>query len=616
MPKPPKGGETAVQKGLQLLHEARENGKKLSYRLAAFQAGCDKTTLNMRDRGLRESAQQINYNKTLLTRQSEKELVRFVLLRDKWGFPITYEMVRAKALQQAQLRNPQVKSVGIKWVHRFSKRNPVVRGRLSAQLDRDRMKAGDREVLRDFFRKWEEVIEKFGILPEHIYNWDEKGVMIGITGREWVLGARNKKESYAVQDGSRESVTVIECGRAGLVYGGTARLLLDSEASAPASQQNVSKVPHLLPPYIISAGDTYTASNFKYIVENNYKNSTILAGAAFRKSPNGYTDNKLGFDYVKFFDRNTRDFADNGRFHRLVLLDGHSSHLTLEIIEYCMQPHVNIHIICLPAHSTHILQPMDVGVFGPLSRAYKKEVSAWCRDPTNGRMSFSAFLLLYHRARETAITNRNVQRAFEATGLVPLNPRVVLDSRKVRTEVKEEIAQQEAIEAAEYHLMKPLDPFNLPATPRSNTALEAIRQIGKFQASTTETGPAATRIAQLNALLETALKSAQTAMAESRFYKGELDALRQEQKPPQALISKRSRKYAEELTTEKILEDRRLAAEQKAQEEEAKRQRVEEKRRNAIKKAEEMEIKRQQAILRAQKKIEKEIAEAERKEAT
>ncbi|RPA71171.1 DDE-domain-containing protein, partial [Ascobolus immersus RN42] len=272
------------------------------------------------------------------------------------------------------------------------------------------MKAGDRDVLRDFFRKWQEVIEEFHITPEHIYNWDEKGVMIGLTGREWVLAARDRKEAYAIQDGNRESVTVIEC----------------------ASQANISAFPHILPPYIISAGNTYTAANFRYLVETEYGDANILKGAVFRKSKNGYTDNKIGFDYIKWFDLQTREFADNGRIHRLALVDGHSSHLTLEIIEYCMQPHVNIHIVCLPAHSTHILQPMDVGIFGPLSRAYKKEVSAWCRDRTNGRMSFASFLLCYHRARETAITNRNVQKAFEATGLLPLNPRVVLDSRKVR----------------------------------------------------------------------------------------------------------------------------------------------------------------------------------------
>lgn len=614
MPKPPKGGEIAVQKGLRLLRQARERGEKLSYRRAAFLSGCDRSTLNMRDRGIRQSAQVVNYNKTLLTLQSEKELVRFILWKDKWGFPVTYDVILEKALQQARIRNPTLRTIGKKWVQRFLKRHPEIKRRLSAQLDRDRMKAGDKEVLRDFFMKWQEVIERFGILPEHIYNWDEKGVMLGITGCEWVLGARNKRESYAVQDGNRESVTVIECGRGGF------RSLLDSEGNAPASQHlNVATPPHLLPPYIISAGDTYTAANFKYLVENQYNDPTILAGAAFRKSPKGYTDNKIGFDYVRFFDKHTRGSTDNGRIHRLALVDGHSSHLTLEIIEYCMQAHVNIHIICLPAHSTHILQPMDVGVFGPLTRAYKKEVSTWCRDPTNGRMSFAAFLLLYHQARNSAITNHNIQKAFEATGLIPINPRIVLDSRKVRQDAQQQAEIQLAIETADFHPMKPLDPQNLPATPRANDTLEKIRQIGRHHATQAhvkeEKLSLSETVVQLSALLETAVKSAQTAMAEAQLYKDELEVLRNREKPMQApVISKRSRKWAEEITTEKVLEDRRQDLASLAQEQEAKLLRAEEKRQNALKRAEEEEAKRQRAIIRAQEKIQRSIAEAERKE--
>lgn len=60
MPKPPKGNEVAVQKGLQLLREARERGEKLSYQKAAIRAGCHKTTLNFQDRGVRESLPTVN----------------------------------------------------------------------------------------------------------------------------------------------------------------------------------------------------------------------------------------------------------------------------------------------------------------------------------------------------------------------------------------------------------------------------------------------------------------------------------------------------------------------------------------------------------------------------
>jgi hypothetical protein len=45
---------------------------------------------------------------------------------------------------------------------------------------------------------------------------------------------------------------------------------------------------------------------------------------------------------------------------KLLLLDGHASHFSLKIIEIADSN--DVHIICMPAHSTHLLQPLVVGV--------------------------------------------------------------------------------------------------------------------------------------------------------------------------------------------------------------------------------------------------------------
>jgi DDE superfamily endonuclease len=42
-------------------------------------------------------------------------------------------------------------------------------------------------------------------------------------------------------------------------------------------------------------------------------------------------------------------------------MDGHSSHLTKEFIDYCFN--YKISPFLLPAHSTHLLQPLDISVF-------------------------------------------------------------------------------------------------------------------------------------------------------------------------------------------------------------------------------------------------------------
>ena len=48
----------------------------------------------------------------------------------------------------------------------------------------------------------------------------------------------------------------------------------------------------------------------------------------------------------------------------LLIYDGHKSHKMIKLCE-AVEQH-DIQLYCLPAHTSHRLQPLDVGVFGPL----------------------------------------------------------------------------------------------------------------------------------------------------------------------------------------------------------------------------------------------------------
>lgn len=56
----------------------------------------------------------------------------------------------------------------------------------------------------------------------------------------------------------------------------------------------------------------------------------------------------------------------------LVVFDGHSSHVELKVIEFCLDE--NITLLKLPPHATDILQPADVACFNPLKNAYEREL--------------------------------------------------------------------------------------------------------------------------------------------------------------------------------------------------------------------------------------------------
>ena len=50
----------------------------------------------------------------------------------------------------------------------------------------------------------------------------------------------------------------------------------------------------------------------------------------------------------------------------VLLLDGHTSHINLESAKFAREN--GIILYCLPAHTTHALQPCDVGFFKPLNQ--------------------------------------------------------------------------------------------------------------------------------------------------------------------------------------------------------------------------------------------------------
>ena len=54
----------------------------------------------------------------------------------------------------------------------------------------------------------------------------------------------------------------------------------------------------------------------------------------------------------------------------ILLVDGHNSYLELELLRLARTNNVTIYF--LPANTTHLLQPLDIGVFGLVKRVCKR----------------------------------------------------------------------------------------------------------------------------------------------------------------------------------------------------------------------------------------------------
>src|SRR5436305_13455632 len=79
----------------------------------------------------------------------------------------------------------------------------------------------------------------------------------------------------------------------------------------------------------------------------------------------------------------------------------------------------------MPPHSSHLLQPLDVGCFAVLKRSYGRQIEGYMRNGVN-HIDKQDFLEAYHIARTETMNPTNIHSSFAATGLVPYDPERVL----------------------------------------------------------------------------------------------------------------------------------------------------------------------------------------------
>jgi hypothetical protein len=113
-------------------------------------------------------------------------------------------------------------------------------------------------------------------------------------------------------------------------------------------------------------------------------------------SNNGWITDIIGLRWLKeVFEPYSRQHLTSAK--RLRIFDSHSSHQTAEFDAFCKEN--AIICLCMPPHTSHLLQPLDVGVFGPLKRAYGKLVEGII-VAGNNHIDKEDFLHLYPSARE------------------------------------------------------------------------------------------------------------------------------------------------------------------------------------------------------------------------
>lgn len=327
-----------------------------------------------------------------LTPHEEKGLACYVLRMCRNGYPLPVKVLRSLALVIRKRRksmscDESIQPPGKNWPQGFYKRNPELKARRVRAIAWDRHDHKIQPKAADWFSVIGKELENPAILDENVYNMDETGVLLGKLGSVKVLVGKNELRNYRGAGSQRTLITAIEC---------------------------ISASGRCLDPLVIWPATTHR-SNWT---------SHPTPGWHFACTQTGYTNNTISLYWMQHvFDPLTRPTA-NGR-PRILISDGLAPHESLDVMTFCFENNI---VLCrLPSHTSHKLQPCDVAVFGPLKTAYREQVERLFRGGA-GTIGKQHFTLLYSRARDIALTARNIRSGWSKAGLFPLNPSRVLDS--------------------------------------------------------------------------------------------------------------------------------------------------------------------------------------------
>ena len=87
-------------------------------------------------------------------------------------------------------------------------------------------------------------------------------------------------------------------------------------------------------------------------------------------SESGFTSDTLTYRFLQHFIQHTRSGPDTP--HKILLMDNHGSHLTPQFVLLARAN--NIVPFTFPAHLTHCMQPLDVGVFQSYKHWHNKAI--------------------------------------------------------------------------------------------------------------------------------------------------------------------------------------------------------------------------------------------------
>jgi DDE superfamily endonuclease/Tc5 transposase DNA-binding domain len=270
--------------------------------------------------------------------------------------------------------------IGEEWVERFIGRHPLLKRARVQKIERLRVKEIYRDDVIEWFNDLDTLIWECNIKRENIYNMDETGSSIGMLQRKYVIVNKMEQAQGKIEPRRQEWVTVVEC--------------ICADGSS-------------IPPLIIFKGENL---NCRWIPTNSSEDWYYACNSK------GWTSNEHAIEWLqKCFEPTTTQEKANSAT-QLLIYDGHGSHVTGPFLSHCLKH--DIQVVLLLPHTSHLLQPLDVGVFSPLKHYLSQNIDKLVCTGI-AKVEKCEWVECFVKARPLALTSKNIQSGFKATGIYP-----------------------------------------------------------------------------------------------------------------------------------------------------------------------------------------------------
>ncbi|CAG7718342.1 unnamed protein product [Allacma fusca] len=186
-------------------------------------------------------------------------------------------------------------------------------------------------------------------------------------------------------------------------------------------------------------------------INHRFNRTTRLAGKTLQEkippdwvltgTGNGWSNGKIFMQWIEHFAAFSRPNATNPV---LLLLDNHTSHISIEILNFC-ETH-NIHMLSIPPHTSHKLQPLDVSVYSAIKSRLSKLEQEWMSQNAPKRLTEESLPEIFKVAYDASATPSNMISGFRKCGIVPFDPAVFSDKEYAPSNTFSNIVFNERVE--------------------------------------------------------------------------------------------------------------------------------------------------------------------------